>query len=234
MNNEWFRFYSEFVDDPKIKRLAIEDWGVWIGLLCLACKSPVFGALYIGKNIPYETSDLIASFNGLEGKKIENSIKKMEELDMLERDEKGSIVIKNFRSRQSSDHPRMITERVNKYRLKQGSNENVTEVKQGSNALDKIRVDKIRVDKYIYTPDFEKFFKIYPKKVGKKKAFIYWKKLKQEERTKIMADIPKRMEDEKWIDGFIKDPERYIKDEQWEDEIKVAPKTEILRINQKK
>jgi len=84
--------------------------------------------------------------------------------------------------------------------------------------------------KYIYTPDFEEFWKLYPKKNGKPKSFEYWKKLSEEEKNAIMADIPKRKEDDKWVNGFIKDPERYIKYRQWEDEIKVVKKQEILRI----
>jgi len=71
----------------------------------------------------------------------------------------------------------------------------------------------------IYTTEFESFWKIYPKKVGKSKTFELWKRLDITEKKKIFEDIPKRMKDEKWVAGFIKDPERYIKNQQWEDQI---------------
>lgn len=60
-----------------------------------------------------------------------------------------------------------------------------------------------------YTVDFEEFWKIYPKRVGKPKSFANWKELSLEEHKQIMEDIPKRLNDSKWKGGFIKDPERY-------------------------
>ena len=66
---------------------------------------------------------------------------------------------------------------------------------------------------------FDLFWSIYPKKVGKKKCEDMWKKLDTETQNKILADIPLRMQDSKWLGGYIKDPERYLKHEQWNDEI---------------
>lgn len=87
---------------------------------------------------------------------------------------------------------------------------------------DKLSKDKVRD---IYTPKFEKFWSLYPKKVGKKNAFEQWKKLTDAERNKTLDDIPKRSEDDKWVNGYIKDPERYLKNRQWEDEI-IRPRAE--------
>ncbi len=70
-----------------------------------------------------------------------------------------------------------------------------------------------------YTNEFEKFWLEYPKKVGKPKTFMLWKKLAIEDKEKIMLDLPLRKADKKWIGGYIKDPERYIKNQQWLDEI---------------
>lgn len=67
--------------------------------------------------------------------------------------------------------------------------------------------------------DFEKFWGIYPKKVGKKKTKELWEKLSYETQLKILEDIPKRHTDSKWLGGFYKDPERYLKHEQWLDDI---------------
>jgi hypothetical protein len=66
---------------------------------------------------------------------------------------------------------------------------------------------------------FEEFWIIYPKKVGKPNTIKLWEKLTFEEQSKIMVDIPLRKKDSKWVGGFIKDPERYIKTRQWEDDI---------------
>ena len=74
----------------------------------------------------------------------------------------------------------------------------------------------------IYT--FEKFWLIYPKKVGKGTTEKLWNNLSPEIRSKILDDIPRRKFDDKWLNGFIKDPERYIKSKQWEDEIIIKQK----------
>jgi hypothetical protein len=72
----------------------------------------------------------------------------------------------------------------------------------------------------IYIYKFDEFWKIYPKKVNKSKCKILWKKLTETDKKDIINDIPKRLNnDDKWINGFIRDPERYLKYRQWEDEI---------------
>ncbi len=86
---------------------------------------------------------------------------------------------------------------------------------------------------------FDVFWSIYPKHTGKKKANELWNKLRLEDQQKAIADIPKRKVDRKWLGGFIKDPERYIKNEQWNDDItpeSVFPKKEIAvdRFTEKK
>lgn len=75
------------------------------------------------------------------------------------------------------------------------------------------------ITKEIYS--FEEFWLSYPKKVGKGKSLEIWKKIKDSDKIAIKEDIPKRLHDKKWLGGFIKDPERYLKHRQWEDEIQI-------------
>lgn len=145
-------FYSEFVDDPKMKRFSIEEWGVWAGLLCLAAKSPTFGSLYIGKDLKYELTDICLALNNYDIEKLKVVLNRFLELKMIDYDESGAINIINFRERQSSEHPKMVNQRVKKYREKK-RNENETDLKRKETKcneqirLDKIRLDKIRIDK---------------------------------------------------------------------------------------
>lgn len=104
-----------------------------------------------------------------------------------------------------------------------------TEEKGREGKRREVKRSKGKID---YTSDFEKFWEIYPKKTGKAKAFDYWQELETADKKKIMEDIPKRMADDKWVNGFIKDPERYIKNRQWEDDIikprgKVEPQRKV-------
>ena len=60
--------------------------------------------------------------------------------------------------------------------------------------------------------------------MGKGTTEKLWNNLSPEIRSKILDDIPRRKFDDKWLNGFIKDPERYIKSKQWEDEIIIKQK----------
>ena len=95
--------------------------------------------------------------------------------------------------------------------------------RKGFKTLQEKEKDKEKDKKKIYPDDFVEFWKLYPKRVGKQNALAQWKKLTAEEKKAVLDDIPRRKRDRKWIgeDGktFIKDPERYLKHRQWEDEI---------------
>lgn len=77
-----------------------------------------------------------------------------------------------------------------------------------------------------YTVEFEEFWSIYPKRVGKLQAFREWEKLKLNptERAVITKHLERRVKDDvKWIPNekgktFIVDPERFLKYRRWEDE----------------
>lgn len=82
---------------------------------------------------------------------------------------------------------------------------------------------KVKKSKVIYTPFFESFWKIYPKKNVKKKAFQEWKKIKPPENVvdllKKQIEHKEKMRKEKMFVPEWPDPERYIKYERWDDEL---------------
>lgn len=88
--------------------------------------------------------------------------------------------------------------------------------------LEEKRREKKRRE-YKYTDEFESFWSLYPKKVNKPKTFDVWKSLNESEMRSVVLDVPKRKADDKWVNGFVKDPERYLSHRQWEDDI-VRPK----------
>lgn len=70
-----------------------------------------------------------------------------------------------------------------------------------------------------YSESFEKFWKAYPKKVRKKSAFSKWKNIHRlADLEFILQVIEKQKTWQSWIDGFIPDPERWLRDERWNDE----------------
>lgn len=71
--------------------------------------------------------------------------------------------------------------------------------------------------------DFEDFWRAYPKKVGKKKAReLFVKHIKPTDLPQVMRALATQCKSEQWLkDGgkYIVDPERWIKNERWQDEL---------------
>lgn len=65
--------------------------------------------------------------------------------------------------------------------------------------------------------DFNRFWTCYPKKVGKKKAFEKWVKIKPSIETIIEA-LYWQIKSEGWQNGFIPNPSTYLEEERWNDE----------------
>lgn len=66
------------------------------------------------------------------------------------------------------------------------------------------------------SPSFQDFWNKYDKKIGKPKAESLFNKLVQSEREQIMKHLTGYVKTEK---RFRKDPERYLKNRSWEDEL---------------
>lgn len=159
--------------------------------------------------------------------------------------ENGVVVIKHWRIhnliRQDRYHETKYLDEKASLRVKE--NGSYTERQPNGNQLaPEVRLGKVRLGKESNTPaqsaegergegttskkrptypdDFDAFWVLYPKRAGKAAAFAQWKKLSAEDRAATLKDIPERLaEDDKWQRGFVKDPERYLKHRQWEDEI---------------
>lgn len=76
---------------------------------------------------------------------------------------------------------------------------------------------------------FEDFWKLYPKKNKKQNAFREFKKIKDIESLMpiILADVERKRQSRDWTKDngqYIPDPERYIKNERWNDVNEVAEK----------
>lgn len=66
---------------------------------------------------------------------------------------------------------------------------------------------------------FDDFWKAYPNQVGKLKSREIWRKNKlQSQLEKILIDLPERKKTKRWRDGYIMGPERYLREQLWNDE----------------
>lgn len=72
-----------------------------------------------------------------------------------------------------------------------------------------------------YSPEFESFWRDYPKRDGQKRgkapAYKIWAKLSAAERHVASGDVQKRNRQHGW-GKYIQDAERYLKNRGWEDE----------------
>jgi uncharacterized protein YdaU (DUF1376 family) len=71
-----------------------------------------------------------------------------------------------------------------------------------------------------YDPDFLTFWNSYPKKAKKPTAYREWLKLgsRKPDVAGIVSAIQKQKTWRTWIEGYIPDPERWLKGERWTDE----------------
>jgi len=82
--------------------------------------------------------------------------------------------------------------------------------------------NKITRSKSTYNQtEFDRFWKVYPKKVKRKEVI---KKFKTRNLCSIVdviiADVENRKKnDQRWLDGFIPDPTTYLNGDRWEDEV---------------
>lgn len=133
----------------------------------------------------------------------------------------GQIVIE-FLDEQLSEFNQTSEKRRNAAN-KRWKDASALQMESKSNAIreDKIREEekrqeKIKEEDLHVWPSFEDFWDKYDKKVGKPKALTFWKKIDQGGREKIMAHLETYTLTEKM---YRKDPERYLKNKCWEDEV---------------
>lgn len=77
--------------------------------------------------------------------------------------------------------------------------------------------EEVKEEEPIYSPEFLSFWEAYPKKTAKGAAWQEWQKFKPP-LDKVLATLKWQVVSQKWKDGYILDPERYIKKRSWEDE----------------
>lgn len=76
-----------------------------------------------------------------------------------------------------------------------------------------------------YPPDFETFWKAYPRKVGKGAALAAWQKARKlAEPARIVASLDRKWPEQK----FIPHPATFLNQRRWEDEIRVAQPVNIF------
>lgn len=240
MANQWFKFYGgEYLSDPKIDRLTCAERSCWLTLLCLASMSNKDGLIeYVDPHNLLKKSGIEHDVYG-EDNTYDNTIDvitKFQNMNMVTVVDDNTIQLNNWSNRQSMSMTGY--ERVKKYRENKKKTSNDNEMITSDNGNDNIRIEENRIEenridtkesvKRIkdvgYSETFEKFWTVYPEKIGKGKAYESWKKLSTEEQDKSVVQIKLQVENNHFRNksgvDYVPHPATWLNQKRWEDEIK--------------
>lgn len=125
----WFRFYTEALTDPKLRRLTPEERWLYVAVLGAARQSSRPGWLMLTDSLPFEHEDL-AELAGMTVAKVVKGTDKMQDLGLIGY-EGETWFVPSWDARQFESDK--VTERVAKHRR---SNDDVTAYRPGSNGDD--------------------------------------------------------------------------------------------------
>lgn len=103
------------------------------------------------------------------------------------------------------------------------SDQQVTTKEKGSNKVKKVNKESIKT----YTPEFDEFWNVYPRKLGKVEAFKTWTKvIKNGESSEIIikcaTNYATDCENKQTEQQFIKHPKTFLNDERYKDYTLIA------------
>lgn len=188
MNISWLKLDVNILDNSKIKIIRSYPDGdsivvLWVGILCLAMKSPKPGFIEMSDGIPYSIDELAKLFD-LEIKTIELGVSLLQKFKMIDIFDGGCIEVINFSKSQNIEfieRRRELTRVRNiKYREKQKLNDAPMTRHGVTMTLTDKKEKEIRKE-ITYNPTVSENFKLlwdaYPKKISKADAEKAWKKL---------------------------------------------------------
>lgn len=214
---KWFRLWTDILDDVKMLQLSDYEFRMWTYLMAIASEvDSMSGECQV--NVKSMSLRCRTQVNHLS-----RAFETFQHSGLITINESGFVVITNWSKRQfRSDN---VYERVKKHR--EGTKKrNVSSAVSETVPYTDTETD---TDKPPITPrkggneyeqNFLTFWAAYPKKTKKPNAYREWKKLgsKKPEIAAIISCIEKQKTWRPWIEGFVPDPERWLKNERWLDE----------------
>lgn len=222
---DWFKHDTNANLDEKLQEVLL-DYGLEGYGLYWYCIELIVGKVS-SDNITFELKHdarIIARNTGGSVQKIQEMMTRFIELGLFETSN-GSITCLKVAKRlmtSATSNPQM---RSLIQDIKQNQSVVTTSCRSHDDVmLDKIRLDKIRKDKnpnvQKFTDDFLEFWNMYPKKVGKDKAFESWSK-KKPRLDDVIFTLSWQLNSKDWLkdDGkYIPMPTTYLNQGRWQDE----------------
>lgn len=204
MANPWFRMYAEFATDPKVQMLPEKEQRRLVMLFCLRCNgNETLQDEQVAFQLRISNEEWAASKAIFISKSFIDS-----DNEVLNWDKRQFV----------SDSS---TERVAKYREKKKQECNVSVTPPDTEQI-QIQIHKKQTPSRTSALDdsFEEFWNAYPKKVGKDKALLAWKK-KKPPIQRILQALEWQVPSEQWTKQsgvFIPNPTTYINEGRWQDQ----------------
>lgn len=235
----WIKLKTTMFDDEKIRLIQSVPESdailvIWIRLLVLAGKTNDDGLIYIQRNMPY-SEEMLATLFGKNVNTVRLALTTLENFNMIDLTTDGLIAVTNWEKHQNVEGLEQVrlknAERNRKYRerkklqLSPGYSSDVSVTSHDGTDIDKeLDIDKEnRSKKSSLEQDFDKLWKLYPKKTLKSDGLSAYKKAIAEGITnKDIQDGIINYKQELAANDWQKpmDGGRWFKKRRWEDTFK--------------
>lgn len=219
-------FIQDFLTDEKLNECSASATGVYIKIMCLMHKSPIYGTILLGqkhkqtddqilnfaskfaKLLPFECATIVAALKEL----IEEDVLQLEQNSLSQKRMVYDGKISSIRSNTGSLGGKKTQElfsfaRANDEAKDQAKNEANTEYEYEYENL--LKIEK----------EFEEFWVLYDKKVGSKpKLLKKWAKLKETDKKAIFEYIPKYKLSQP-DKQYRLNPETFLNNQSWNNEL---------------
>lgn len=206
---------KDWLSDPELQCVSASSRGMWIDALCYMWEAPERGKL---AGTPEEMAKLLRATNG-DFTQFMNDVKRHKFATVTIRDNEVTLINRRmFREQKSKENHAL---RQDKYRVRQKSDNEVTPPSPSPSPSPSPK------KKELYSSFFLSFWEQYPKKVGKPNAFKEWNRIKPDLET-VLSSLNAQIESKERLLAENKfcpewpDPERWIKNQRWLDEIQDA------------
>jgi hypothetical protein len=150
MANQWFKFYgAEYLSDPKMDRLTVQERSCWITLLCMASQTNGIIKYISVEGLLNKSGIHFNPYDSTEWDSAQNALRTFEQYEMIKININGHIEITNWEKRQ--EHNLSVAERVARSRAKKKDVTNdVTNVTSEENRIEENRIEENRIEEDRY------------------------------------------------------------------------------------
>jgi len=213
----------------KFARLKSDEKLLYIGLVTIADDE---GRVW---NDDYMLKIQIFPGDDLKPSEIEQMLDHIEDMELIRKNDKA-IQLNSWKDWQIIRSDIFKKSTIPKVTRVRSRNDGVTETLRTSNgtapellpSIVKLSIDKLSKEScsIIESNDFEEFWDLYAKKVGKKKCNKKWSKIKSSDKEEILNSLPAYVKSTP-LEQYRKNPLTYLNNEGWKDAI-IERKSKVM------